>query len=200
VVSFDRIDSDGCMSTNDTVIALANGASGTSPDAGAMPRVLTDVCIDLARQLISDTEGASKDIAIAVHGARSEDEGLEAARAIGRSNLLKWAIHGEDPNWGRVLFALGTTSAAFESHEVDVSINGVMVCRGGGVGDSRDRPVSRKWQDFGLGKVGCGGVNRAEVDLQWAVPGQGLVRSDGVVFDPVVLGVLGQVQAIGDFV
>jgi len=137
-VSFDRIDSDGCMSTNDTVIALANGASGTSAEAGAFTRVLTDVCIDLARQLIADAEGASKDIAITVHGARSEADGLEAGRAIARSNLLKCAIHGEDPNWGRVLSALGTTSAAFESDEVDVAINGVTVCKGGGVGDSRD--------------------------------------------------------------
>ncbi len=137
-VSFDRIDSDGCMSTNDTVIALANGASGTTAEAGAFTRVLTDVCIDLARQLIADAEGASKDIAITVHGARSEADGLEAGRAIARSNLLKCAIHGEDPNWGRVLSALGTTSAAFESDEVDVAINGVTVCKGGGVGDSRD--------------------------------------------------------------
>jgi glutamate N-acetyltransferase/amino-acid N-acetyltransferase len=137
-VSFDRIDSDGCMSTNDTVIALANGASQVTPDIDSFVRVLTDVCIDLARQLIADAEGASKDIAITVHGAHSEADGLEAARAIARSNLLKCAIHGEDPNWGRVLSALGTTSAAFESDEVDVAINGVMVCRGGGVGDSRD--------------------------------------------------------------
>jgi len=120
------------------VIALANGASGTTAEAGAFTRVLTDVCIDLARQLIADAEGASKDIAITVHGARSEADGLEAGRAIARSNLLKCAIHGEDPNWGRVLSALGTTSAAFESDEVDVAINGVTVCKGGGVGDSRD--------------------------------------------------------------
>lgn len=135
--TFDRIDSDGCMSTNDTVIAMANGASGTKPDDKEFAGVLTDVCADLARQLIADAEGASKDIAITVHSAKSEQEAVEAARAISRSNLLKCAIHGEDPNWGRVLSALGTTSAAFESDQVDVAINGVTVCRGGGVGDDR---------------------------------------------------------------
>ncbi len=135
--SFDRIDSDGCMSTNDTVIAMANGASGTTPDPTEFTAVLTYVCADLARQLIADAEGASKDIAITVHTAASEDDAVEAARAIARSNLLKCAIHGEDPNWGRVLSALGTTAAAFESDQVDVVINDVMVCRGGGVGEDR---------------------------------------------------------------
>lgn len=135
--TFDRIDSDGCMSTNDTVIVMANGVSGTTPSAKDFTEVLTEVCADLARQLIADAEGASKDIAITVRGAFSEEEAVEAARAISRSNLLKCAIHGEDPNWGRVLSALGTTSAAFESDQVDVAINGITVCRGGGVGDDR---------------------------------------------------------------
>ena len=135
--TFDRIDSDGCMSTNDTVIAMANGASGTKPSADDFTTVLTEVCADLARQLIADAEGASKDIAISVHTAMSEDEAVDAARAISRSNLLKCAIHGEDPNWGRVLSALGTTSVSFESDQVDVAINGVTVCRGGGVGEDR---------------------------------------------------------------
>ncbi len=136
--TFDRIDSDGCMSTNDTVIAMANGASGITPNQAEFTTVLTDVCADLARQLIADAEGASKDIAITVHTAASEDDAVDAARAIARSNLLKCAIHGEDPNWGRVLSALGTTAAAFESEQVDVAINDVMVCRGGGVGDDRN--------------------------------------------------------------
>ena len=136
--TFDRIDSDGCMSTNDTVIAMANGASGVNPGVEDFTTVLTEVCADLARQLIADAEGASKDIAITVHAATSEDDAVEAARAISRSNLLKCAIHGEDPNWGRVLSALGTTAAAFESDQVDVAINGVTVCRGGGVGDDRN--------------------------------------------------------------
>ena len=136
--TFDRIDSDGCMSTNDTVIAMANGASGTKPDSDEFTQVLTEVCADLARQLIADAEGASKDIAITVRAAMTEGDAVDAARAISRSNLLKCAIHGEDPNWGRVLSALGTTSVSFESDQVDVSINGVTVCRGGGVGDDRD--------------------------------------------------------------
>ena len=135
--TFDRIDSDGCMSTNDTVIAMANGASGTKPDSEEFTQVLTEVCADLARQLIADAEGASKDIAITVRAAMTEGDAVDAARAISRSNLLKCAIHGEDPNWGRVLSALGTTSVSFESDQVDVAINGVTVCRRGGVGEDR---------------------------------------------------------------
>ncbi|HEV8023262.1 MAG TPA: bifunctional glutamate N-acetyltransferase/amino-acid acetyltransferase ArgJ [Candidatus Nanopelagicales bacterium] len=135
--TFDRIDSDGCMSTNDTVIVLANGASGARPAIGHFTDIVTQVCADLARQLIADAEGASKEIAITVQRARTEEEAVEAARAISRSNLLKCAIHGEDPNWGRVLSALGTTTAAFESDQVDVAINSVTVCRGGGVGEDR---------------------------------------------------------------
>lgn len=137
-LSFDRIDSDGCMSTNDTVFLLASGASGVTPDPGAFAEAVTAVCADLARQLIADAEGASKDIEIVVDGAASVADALEVARAVSRSNLLKCAIHGEDPNWGRVLSAIGTTSAAFESDDVDVAINGVWVCRGGGIGQSRD--------------------------------------------------------------
>lgn len=136
--SFDRIDSDGCMSTNDTVFLLANGASGVSPALEEFTEVLTLVCLDLARQLIGDAEGASKDIEIRVVGADSVPDALEVARAISRSNLLKCAIHGEDPNWGRVLSATGTTSAQFDPWQVDVALNGVWVCRNGGVGDSRD--------------------------------------------------------------
>ena len=135
--TFDRIDSDGCMSTNDTVIAMANGASGVTPGVEDFTAVLTEVCADLARQLIADAEGASKDIAITVLSAASEDDAVDAARAISRSNLLKCAIHGEDPNWGRVLSALGTTTVSFESDQIDVAINGVTVCRGGGVGEDR---------------------------------------------------------------
>ena len=137
-VSFDRIDSDGCMSTNDTVLLLANGASGTSPGVDAFTHALAQVCTDLARQLIGDAEGATKDIAISVTDAASTEDALEVARAISRSNLLKCAIHGQDPNWGRVLSAMGTTSARFEPDQVDVSINGIWVCRGGGIGDDRN--------------------------------------------------------------
>ena len=137
-LTFDRIDSDGCMSTNDTVLLLASGASGVEPDPASFADAVTQVCADLARQLIGDAEGASKDIEIAVKHAASEGDALEVARAISRSNLLKCAIHGEDPNWGRILSAAGTTRATFEPDQVDVAINGVWVCRGGGVGDPRD--------------------------------------------------------------
>ncbi|MFY9232209.1 MAG: bifunctional glutamate N-acetyltransferase/amino-acid acetyltransferase ArgJ [Candidatus Nanopelagicales bacterium] len=137
-ITFDRIDSDGCMSTNDTVLLMASGASGVAPDPASFTDAVTQVCADLARQLIADAEGASKDIDIAVVNAASESDALEAARAVSRSNLLKCAIHGEDPNWGRILSAVGTTSAAFEPEQVNVAINDVWVCKAGGVGDSRD--------------------------------------------------------------
>ncbi|MDO8308868.1 MAG: bifunctional glutamate N-acetyltransferase/amino-acid acetyltransferase ArgJ [Actinomycetota bacterium] len=136
-LTFDRIDSDGCMSTNDTVLLLASGASGTTPPDDAFANAVTAVCADLARQLIGDAEGASKDIEVAVAGAASVDDALEVARAVTRSNLLKCAIHGEDPNWGRVLSAIGTTQATFDPACVDVAINGVWVCRGGMIGDDR---------------------------------------------------------------
>jgi len=136
--SFDRVDTDGCMSTNDTVLLLASGASGVEPPVEELQAAVTAVCADLARQMVADAEGASKDIAVEVVGAATEDDALEAARAVGRSNLLKCALHGRDPNWGRVLAAVGTTSAAFEPDELDVSINGVQVCRAGAPGDDRD--------------------------------------------------------------
>lgn len=137
-VTFDRIDSDGCMSTNDTVIAMASGAAMVQPSPAALAETITAACAELALQLIGDAEGASKDIAITVSHAHTEDDAVEVARAVARSNLLKCAIHGEDPNWGRVLSAIGTTSAAFASDEVDVAINDVWVCRGGAAGDARD--------------------------------------------------------------
>ena len=136
--SFDRIDSDGCMSTNDTVLLMASAASGVRPPLDAFTEVLRQVCADLARQLIADAEGASKEISITVQGAVSEDEAVDVARTVSRSNLLKCALHGEDANWGRVLSAVGTTSAVFEADDLDVAINGVWVCRGGAVGDDRD--------------------------------------------------------------
>jgi len=136
-LTFDRIDSDGCMSTNDTVLCLASGASGVAPDLGQFTTRLTQVCWDLARQLIGDAEGASHDIAIEIVGAASEDDALEVARSIGRNNLFKCAIFGNDPNWGRVLSAIGVTNAAFEPENIDVTINGVQICRGGGIGEDR---------------------------------------------------------------
>lgn len=136
-VSFDRIDSDGCMSTNDTVLLLASGASEVRPSAEEFTATLTAVCSSLALQLIHDAEGASKDIKITVEQAQSIDDALDVGRAIARSNLLKCALHGEDPNWGRVLAAAGTTSAAFDPDQVDVAMNGVWICRGGGLGEDR---------------------------------------------------------------
>ncbi len=137
--SFDRIDSDACMSTNDTVVVLASGASGVAVDRESFARALPDVCTSLARQLIADAEGAAHDIAIEVRGAASVDDALEVGRAVARNNLFKCAIFGNDPNWGRVLAAVGTTRAQFEPHELDVTMNGVQVCRAGGVGEDRSR-------------------------------------------------------------
>jgi len=135
--TFDRIDSDGCMSTNDTVLLLASGASGYEPTIEELQSATTSVCKQLSRALIGDAEGASKDIQIAVQGAETEADALLVARAISRSNLLKCAIHGEDPNWGRVISAAGTTNATFEPDEIAVAINGIWVCRNGSVGEDR---------------------------------------------------------------
>ncbi|MFF0557361.1 bifunctional glutamate N-acetyltransferase/amino-acid acetyltransferase ArgJ [Streptomyces sp. NPDC020472] len=137
-LTFDRVDSDGCMSTNDTVLLLASGAAGVAPAQDEFAEAVRTVCDDLARQLIGDAEGASKDIRIEVINAATEDDAVEVGRSIARNNLLKCAIHGEDPNWGRVLSAIGTTSAAFEPDELNVAINGVWVCKNGSVGEDRD--------------------------------------------------------------
>ncbi len=135
--TFDRLDTDGCMSTNDTVLLLASGASGTVPDSAEFARLLTDACEDLAEQLQADAEGASKVITIDVTGAATEDDAVEVGRAVARSGLLKCALGGEDPNWGRVLAAVGTTSAAFEPDQLSVAINGVWVCKAGAPGEDR---------------------------------------------------------------
>jgi glutamate N-acetyltransferase/amino-acid N-acetyltransferase len=134
-LTFDRIDSDGCMSTNDTVLLLASGASEVTPSAAELEAAVLEVCSSLARQLIADAEGASKDIEIEVRGAANEADALEVARAISRSNLLKCALHGEDPNWGRILAATGTTRAAFDELTIDAAINGVWVCRDSAPGE-----------------------------------------------------------------
>ena len=136
--TFDRLDTDGCMSTNDTVLLLASGAAQVQPDYDDFAALLTAACADLAGQLQADAEGASKSIAIEVTGAASVDDAVAAGRAVARCNLLKCAIAGEDPNWGRVLAAVGTTSAAFEPDRLNVAINGVWVCRGGAAADDRD--------------------------------------------------------------
>ncbi|MBB5077671.1 bifunctional glutamate N-acetyltransferase/amino-acid acetyltransferase ArgJ [Nonomuraea endophytica] len=137
--TFDRLDADGCMSTNDTVLLLASGAAEVKPPLKEFEEKVTEVCADLARQLLVDAEGASKAIAIEVVGAASEDDAVKVGRTVARSNLLKCAIHGEDPNWGRVLAAVGTTDAVFEPERLNVAINGVWICRGGAVGDDRDK-------------------------------------------------------------
>lgn len=137
-VTFDRLDSDGCMSTNDQVTLMASGASGITPDREAFQQVLTDLCSDLALQLLADAEGSSHDIAIEVTGARSEDEAVAVGRAVARNNLFKAAVFGNDPNWGRVLAAIGTVDADFDVYGVDVSMNGVRVCHQG----APDRPRS----------------------------------------------------------
>ncbi|RAZ34452.1 bifunctional glutamate N-acetyltransferase/amino-acid acetyltransferase ArgJ [Microbacterium sp. SMR1] len=134
--SFDRLDSDGCMSTNDQVTLMVSGASGVAPDAAEFAAALAELCADLAEQLQGDAEGASHDIAIEVVGAASEEDAVVVGRSVARNNLFKAAIFGNDPNWGRVLAAIGTTDAAFDPYDVDVSFNGVRVCTAGGP----DRP------------------------------------------------------------
>ncbi|MGO2139059.1 MAG: bifunctional glutamate N-acetyltransferase/amino-acid acetyltransferase ArgJ [Leucobacter sp.] len=136
-VSFDRLDSDGCMSTNDQVTLLASGASGVTPDENEFAAALAGVCDSLAAQLQADAEGASHDIDIEVRGAASVEDAVEVARSVARNNLFKAAIFGNDPNWGRVLAAIGTTDAAFDPYAVDVSFNGVRLCHAG----APDRPV-----------------------------------------------------------
>ena len=135
--TFDRVDSDGCQSTNDTVLLMASGASAVDVDPPALTDAVTAVCADLARQLVADAEGAHHDIAVEVRGAASVDDALEVARSVARNNLFKCAIFGADPNWGRVLAAVGTTAATFDADTLDVSMNGVQVCRAGGVGEDR---------------------------------------------------------------
>ncbi|MEX5633881.1 bifunctional glutamate N-acetyltransferase/amino-acid acetyltransferase ArgJ [Parafrankia sp. FMc2] len=136
--TFERVDSDGCLSTNDTVLLLASGASGQSLPEAELTGLVTAVCDDLAGQMLGDAEGSTKTISITVTGAASEPDALEVGRAIARNNLLKCALYGKDPNWGRVLAAIGTTAAAFEPDQLDVSMNGIQVCRAGAPGDSRD--------------------------------------------------------------
>jgi glutamate N-acetyltransferase / amino-acid N-acetyltransferase len=135
--TFDRLDTDGCMSTNDTVLLMASGASGVTPDKTEFTLALTDVCADLARQLQLDAEGANKMISIEVIGAASEADAVTVGRSVARNNLLKCAIGGEDPNWGRVLSAVGTTDAVFQPDRLGVAINGIWVCRHGAPGDER---------------------------------------------------------------
>lgn len=136
--TFNRIDSDGCTSTNDTVIFMASGASGVEPSREELRAAVHEICESLAYQLISDAEGHSKVVAIKVVNAKSERDAVEIGRACARNNLLKCALHGEDPNWGRILAAIGTTKAVLDPANIDVTLNGVMVCRASAPGDSRE--------------------------------------------------------------
>jgi glutamate N-acetyltransferase/amino-acid N-acetyltransferase len=137
-VTFDRLDSDGCMSTNDTVSLMASGASGIEPELAEFTEALTHACKDLALQLLSDAEGSSHDIAIDVINAASEEDAVEVGRSVARNNLFKAAIYGNDPNWGRILAAVGVTKAAFDPYNIDVFINGVRVSSKGQPDESRD--------------------------------------------------------------
>ncbi len=135
--TLDRVDSDGCLSTNDTVLLLASGASGSAPAESELLAAVTEVLDDIGRQLIADAEGASKEVLVEVSHAATEADAVLVARAVARSNLLKCALHGEDPNWGRVLSSIGTTDAVFDPLTIDVAINGVVVCRDSAPGDDR---------------------------------------------------------------
>jgi glutamate N-acetyltransferase/amino-acid N-acetyltransferase len=144
--TFDRLDADGCMSTNDTVLLMASGASQVKPDHQDFTRALTEVCADLARQLQRNAEGASKYVSVEVIGAASEEDAVTVGRSVARNSLLKCALAGNDPNWGRVLSAVGTTDAVFDPDRLSVAMNGVWVCRGGAPGDDRSK-VDLKGKD-----------------------------------------------------
>ena len=146
-LTFDRIDADGCMSTNDSVVLLASGSSGITPTDCELKEAISTACAELAQQLISDAEGATHLVDITVKHASSIDAALAVGRAVSRSALVKTAIFGNDPNWGRILSAAGTVPyevAPFEANNVSVSINGVEVCQRGGLGEPRDRVNLRK--------------------------------------------------------
>jgi glutamate N-acetyltransferase/amino-acid N-acetyltransferase len=145
-LTFDRIDADGCMSTNDTVLLLASGSSDVQPTQRELTAAVTELCHDLAQQLIADAEGATKHITIEVLGAAREADAVQVGRTVARNNLVKTALFGNDPNWGRILAAVGTTTAAFEPDRIDVSINGVCVCRGGSAAEDRSK-VDLKGRD-----------------------------------------------------
>ena len=140
--TLDRIDSDGCISTSDTVVLLASGASGVRVGRADLADALTEACARLARALVADAEGATHDIAVHVTGATSEEAAVAVARAVTRSNLVKAAVFGNDPNWGRILAQVGTVPesvAPYDPDRVDVSINGVQVCLAGGAHEPREK-------------------------------------------------------------
>jgi glutamate N-acetyltransferase / amino-acid N-acetyltransferase len=130
-MSFDRLDVDGSMSTNDTVLVLASGASGVAVDPVAFTGALTAVCRDLAQQMQADAEGVTKRVTVRVTGAATEDEAVTVARTVARDSLVKTAMFGSDPNWGRIAAAAGYADAALDPDLLDIAINGVVLCRGG---------------------------------------------------------------------
>ncbi len=138
-MSFDRLDIDGVMSTNDTVLVLASGATGVAADPEVFTAALTEVCQDLARQMQADAEGVTKRITVRVTGAATEDDAVTVARTVARDSLVKTALFGSDPNWGRVAAAVGYADAAVDPDRLDVTINGALLCRGGvAAGDRTD--------------------------------------------------------------
>lgn len=150
-VSFDRLDSDGCMSTNDQVTLMASGASGVRADEGEFVALLTQVCKELALKLLDDAEGASHNIHITVSGAASEDDAVEVARSVARNNLFKAAIYGNDPNWGRILAAVGTTKAVFDPYNIDVAINGFLISsQGQPAGDRSQIDLTPRKVEIGI--------------------------------------------------
>ena len=137
-LTYNRIDSDGCTSTNDTVLLMASGASGVKVSKFELAELLNEVCGSLAAQLIADAEGSSKTVAIKVINAATETDAVNVGRANARNNLLKCAIFGGDPNWGRVLAATGTADAQFDALNIDVKLNGVQVCKGSAPAEDRN--------------------------------------------------------------
>lgn len=129
--TFERLDVDGCCSTNDTVLLLASGASGVTPEPGRFGAAVRQVCYELVRGLQADAEGATKDVTITVRGAVDDAEALVAARAVARDNLVKTALFGSDPNWGRIAAAVGAAPATVRADALDIRINDVLLCRGG---------------------------------------------------------------------
>ncbi|MEI9907270.1 MAG: bifunctional ornithine acetyltransferase/N-acetylglutamate synthase [Actinomycetota bacterium] len=136
--TFNRLDSDGCMSTNDTILLLASGSSGVHILESQLEEILETVCSSLCNQLIGDAEGKTKIVSIEVVHAESEVDAVAVARQCARNNLLKCALFGGDPNWGRILAAVGTANATFDPLDIDVQLNGVWICRGSAPGDSKD--------------------------------------------------------------
>jgi glutamate N-acetyltransferase/amino-acid N-acetyltransferase len=169
-VSFDRLDVDGSMSTNDTVLLLSSGASGVVADPAAFTAALTFVCRDLAQQMQADAEGVTKRITVRVTGAATEDEAVAVARTVARDSLVKTALFGSDPNWGRIAAAVGYADAAVDPERLDVTINGTLLCRGGvAAGDRKAADLSGKeiLVDVALG-LGAGEAAILTTDLSHA--------------------------------